>query len=459
MNRQNSLIKLTINKFISKINFENIFILFIICQPIIDIITSLCVRNISETLTLGIFVRTIFMLYLMVYTFLKVNKKNKWKILIYYALIAIYCISFIINSYIKHGLPMMVLQIKGLIKTFYFPIILSSLLILFTEKKYSSKSKYINIALTIYVLTIVFCKIFSIGYPTYPLKNNIGTIGLFYAGNEISAIIALLSPICFATFISKKFNILNAFLCALTVFAMLEIGTKVACVSIIGLIILSIIVSIIKLIRKDQKGFYKQFIALTLIALLTFLFIGNTPGGKNLKIKPIFSKDKKVVVENKGNKKNKTQKKDSTSLNSTTLLSGRNNFFKNSLKKYNSSPITDKAMGIGYISAREGVLQENKLVEIDYFDIFFCHGIVGTLIYIIPLAIIIVLSLKKFFAKFITNIKNYTLIFLIYSILIGFGIALLAGHVFTAPAVSMLLILIVLEMYTKLNYEKDKKNE
>ena len=64
------------------------------------------------------------------------------------------------------------------------------------------------------------------------MKSNAGTIGLFYAGNETSAILAILAPICFATFISQKFNILNAFLCALTVFAMLEIGTKVAFVSI-----------------------------------------------------------------------------------------------------------------------------------------------------------------------------------------------------------------------------------
>lgn len=444
--------KLQEKKIFSKINFENILILYIILQPIIDIITSLCVRNINENLTLGIFVRTIFMIFIAIYTIIKVDKKNRWKILIYYSSVAIYCISFIINSYTKYGFSMIFTQIKGLVKTFYSPIILASLLILFKDKNYSTKQKYLNITLAIYVLTVVICKIFSIGYATYPLKNNSGTIGLFYAGNEISAIIAMLSPVCFASFISKKFNIFYAILCALTVSAMLEIGTKVACISIIGLLILSLIISIIKLITKKQKGFYRQFITLIIIVILTALFIGYTPAGKNLNIEPLF-KNKNISTEITEAKEEST-KKDTTS-DATTLLSGRNKFFKNSLKKYNQSSIIDKAVGMGYISPKKNVIQESKLVEIDYFDIFFCHGIAGTLIYVIPLATLIILAIKNFFVKFITNIKNNTLIFMIYSVLIGFGIALTAGHVFTAPAVSMFLILVMLEMFAELYYEKD----
>ena len=453
--------KIQPKKILSKITFENILILYIVLQPIIDIITSLCVRNINENLTLGIFVRTIFMIFIAIYTLIKTDKKNRWKILIYYSLIAIYCIAFIVNSYSKYGLSLIFTQIKGLVKTFYFPILLASLLVLFKENKYSSKHKYLNISLAIYVLTILICKIFSIGYPTYPLKDNVGTIGLFYAGNETSAIIALLSPICFATFVSKKFNIFNAILCAITVFAMLEVGTKVACVSTIALLALAIIISLIKLIRKEQSGFYKQFITLLLIVLLTFLFIGNTNGGKNLKINPIVFKEKIKTESTQDSKKEEsTKKKPSTSKpKTTTLLSGRNNFFKNTLKIYNTSPVLDKSLGIGYISPKKDVLQENKLVEIDYFDIFFCHGIIGTVIYVIPLVILIFVCLKRFFVKFLINIRNYTLIFMIYSILLGFGIALTAGHVFTAPAVSMFLILSILELYAILNHEKDLKNE
>ena len=154
--------KQKIKTLISKINFENILILYIILQPIIDIITSLCVRNISEKLTFGILIRAIFMVYIMIYTIFKVDKKSKVQILIYYSCIVIYCIGFIINSYTKYGLSMIISQVKGLVKAFYFPIILANLLILYKEKKYSTKQKYLNISLAIYVLTIVICKIFSV---------------------------------------------------------------------------------------------------------------------------------------------------------------------------------------------------------------------------------------------------------------------------------------------------------
>lgn len=234
---------------------------------------------------------------------------------------------------------------------------------------------------------------------------------------------------------------------------MLEIGTKVAFVSILGLIVLSLIISVIKLIKKEEQGFYKKFITLLLIGILTFLFAGNTSAGKNLKITPLFFNDKTSTSQTVENDKSSNEENITT--NPTTLLSGRNNFLKNNVKKYKESSIMDKTFGIGYIAPKKDIVQERKLVEIDYFDVFFCHGILGTLIYIIPLAAIILISIKNFFTNFINNIKNNALIFIIYSVLIGFGIALMAGHVFTAPAVAMFLILSMLEMFKMLNYEKD----
>ena len=438
---------------LKNINFENIFIIFIILQPIIDLITSLCVRNISEKLTLGVFIRAIFMIYIALYTLIKINKKDRIKLLIYFIFIAVYCALFIFSSYTKYGFTLIFSQFKGLIKTFYFPVVLSCLLMLLRWKKYPSKYKYINIALAIYVLSIFICKIFNIGYETYPQKPNLGTMGLFFAGNEISAIMAMLSPICFSTFISKKFNIFSALLCVITVFAMLEIGTKVSFFSIIGLIVLTLIISLIKLIREKNKDFYKQFLTIVLITIITFLFVGNTSGGKNLKIKPIFFNKQSITQE----KQEKTEKKESQ--DPEALLSGRNKFLQRNIKSYSSSSILEKFTGIGYIAPKKGNIQERKLVEIDYFDIFFCHGIIGTIIYILPILLVILVSIKNFFKKFAVYIKNNTLIFAIYSVLIGFGTAAIAGHVFTAPSVSMFLALVLLEMYIILYCEKDLKNE
>ena len=77
------------SRFFNKINFQNIFIVYILLQPIIDIITSLCIRNISETLSLGIVIRVFFMLFVMIYSIIKVPKKDKIKLIIYYSFIAL----------------------------------------------------------------------------------------------------------------------------------------------------------------------------------------------------------------------------------------------------------------------------------------------------------------------------------------------------------------------------------
>ena len=71
------------------------------------------------------------------------------------------------------------------------------------------------------------------------------------------------------------------------------------------------------------------------------------------------------------------------------------------------------------------------------------------------MVVVAFILLKKLIANFIINIKNDMLIFMIYSISIGFGIALMAGHVFTAPAVSIFLILAILEMFEILYYKRN----
>lgn len=441
--------------FFKKINLQNFLIIYILLQPIIDIITSLCIRNISETLSLGIVVRVLFMLFIVVYSIIKVPKKNKIELIIYYSCIGLYGIAYLVNSYLKYNSSMIFTQIKGFIKVFYFPIVLVSLYEINKEKDFISFEKYLNISLIIYVITIIICRIFSVGYPTYPHNDKFGSIGLFYAGNETSAILAMLAPICFWKFINEKFRIINIIVCIATIFAMLEIGTKVSALSILILIGLTFILAGIKMFTKERKTIYKQFITILLIIIFSFMFIAYTPAGKNTGI---------GITWKSTNKSSSTSKpatsKPASKESQVELLSGRNDYLKNTLKKYKESSILTKLTGTAYVSYSEkkGIV-ESKLVEIDYFDIFFCHGILGTLIYVIPLIFIAISLFKKLFSNFVINIKNYYTIFSLYSILIGCGIALLAGHVFTAPAVSIFLAINILELFNTLKSKEDLTNE
>ena len=278
---------------------------------------------------------------------------------------------------------------------------------------------------------------------------------MFYAGNETSAILAMLAPICFWKLINEKFSIINFIVCIATIFTMLEIGTKVSALSIFVLLALSFILAGIKMFTKERKTIYKQFIAISLMIILSFSFVANTPAGKNTGIGITWGKSSSgsPITQPKPSK----PKSEETQ---TELLSGRNNYLKNTFKKYNESSILTKLTGTGYISYSEKKeMHESKLVEIDYFDIFFCHGILGTLIYIVPLILIAISLFKKLFSNFVVNIKNNYTIFELYGILIGCGIALLAGHVFTAPAVSIFLAINILELFNTLKSKEDLINE
>ena len=74
------------------------------------------------------------MLFVMIYSIIKVPKKDKIKLIIYYSFIALYAVVYLVNSYLKYNFSMIFTQIKGIVKVFYFPIILISLYEINKEK-------------------------------------------------------------------------------------------------------------------------------------------------------------------------------------------------------------------------------------------------------------------------------------------------------------------------------------
>ena len=62
---------------LKQIRIDKIIIWYILLQPILDVITALCLDYISPYLTFGIIVRTIFMLLIVTYSLFKVNKKKR----------------------------------------------------------------------------------------------------------------------------------------------------------------------------------------------------------------------------------------------------------------------------------------------------------------------------------------------------------------------------------------------
>src|SRR5690554_6900380 len=106
---------------------KNVILIFLLIQPFLDLMTSLSVRYTSlEVLSLGVVVRTAFMVGLGLYVLLQKDKDaNVYKV--YYVLVGLYLTIFLLNIVESGESHLLVSEVKSLVKTFYFPIVLTAL--------------------------------------------------------------------------------------------------------------------------------------------------------------------------------------------------------------------------------------------------------------------------------------------------------------------------------------------
>lgn len=93
-----------------------------------------------------------------------------------------------------------------------------------------------------------------------------------------------------------------------------------------------------------------------------------------------------------------------------------------------------------------------KLVEMDFHDLFFAFGIVGFLMYLLPLLYFGI----KIFIRLITNFKKLFSVkhmLLASTLVLSLGIGFMSGHVLTAPAVSIFFTVILAYMVVDLEIE------
>lgn len=434
-----------------KLTMQNAIIVFLILQPIIDIITGLTVEYAHSTVTIGIVIRTMFMAFLVILGLIKADKKYRLWMIVYYFILFTYMIIFLINSYMKNGTNLIFLQIKGLVKNFYLPTIIVSLIPIF--KKYNIKidNKILNITLIIYALTICICSFTNFALPTYKERDKAGTVGLFYSGNEIGAILCILSPFLLVNFTKRNLKILEYVYLLLVIYAVLQVGTKVPYFGLIILIMVIICACIVKGKINKNKHLYKKASAFFLLLIVVYLLTGLTPVGDNLT--KIYG-DVFIITKDTftgGRKPPKLTEFNSFEQFKTTTVSERNELLANNKEKFVNANIIDKILGIGFVDNQENI-KELKLVEMDYYDIIFCNGIIGTILFATPLLIFAIVLI------YYTRLDKTKLgIEQVYSIIMSLIVALMAGHVLTSPAVSIYIAIILLNYYSEIRKGKQYK--
>lgn len=411
-------------KYIEK-NINLILSVFILIQPILDLITGVSLHMFKTNITLGIIIRMLF-LFLLFYITVFIYKKKS--ILYYYGIVFIYFIFYIVGIYLFKDNISILTEIQGLLRTFYFPLLL--ILLYQIRDKIHISNMVLFTTLTIYLVLIFIPLLTNSGYKTYEITKS-GTLGFFNSANEISGIISILTPIIFLIFNSKGKYLLKILFSIMYASVILMVGTKTP---LLSLIITSLVALIYLSIKSLKLKKYKILFALLTVVVIGVLsitiIIPKTNFYKNIQVHLNYLKVDNVVDVFKDEK-----------LIDHFIFSQRLTFMKNTDKVYKKSNTYQKLVGIGYINNTNK--KKMKQIEMDYYDIYYNHGIVGFIIFFSCYLYILINIFKDRIKLNYNNLMKYL------SLILVIILSLFTGHIITSPSVSIIVSVIIINFLSK----------
>ena len=402
---------------------NTIIAIFILIQPILDLFTGLCLHLLNINLTIGIIVRILFMIFIL-YITIFVYKKEK--LIMPYIIIGLYCILYMLGIIVFKDKVGLFYELQGLVKVMYYPILLLSIYSIRKEINISKLTLFTTLFL--YLIFIFIPTLLGLGYNTYEITK-IGTLGFFNSANEISGIISILTPILFVIVLTSKNIIPKILFILMYLVVILMMGTKTPFLSlgiVIGMTFIYLWFNWLN--KKEYKKLVSSFGIVLIGILLVILIVPKTNFYKNIETELEF-----IEVDNP------TEVLTSYKLIDHAIFGQRLTFLKARAIEYSKSNLYQKFIGIGYL--KKG--NETKQVEMDYFDIFINHGIIGfSIVILIMLYVLrdIIVNHKK------NTFENYMTITSIILILL---LSLITGHIITAPSVALLTIIIFISLIKK----------
>ena len=426
--------------FLSK-NKVNILLIYLFMQPFLDLITSLCLNVMHIHITIGMIVRFLFLGFLTLEFLFNKKSKTKKKKFYYLLITIIYFILFTSEILIVKGRNPLFYELSNMIRCFYFPISFILLVDYFETEKIEINLKTWNYLFMTYVILIFIPTITNTGFNGYT-QGKVGNIGWFNSSNEISAILSLLLPLFVASLKFIKSKIIIVIEIMMTLYVIFNLGSKIVILTL-GIIILYYAFLYLKKWIQNKEIKKLGLVATISIILLVIscILIPKTNFYKNIKIHLNF-----LEVDNI------TEVITNPKVFDHFIFSSRLTFLENTYTNYMDSSISEKLLGIGYIENYGTDEVSLKMIEMDPFDILFRQGILGFIIYFIPLSCALVELKDRSQKKKEPKNKSYML-----SIIIGIILMCLSGHVLTSPAVSIYLSIILMLLLTVENITKNKR--
>lgn len=394
--------------------FDNFILVFILMQPFIDALTCIQIKSNLNILSISVILRGFNFLVILIYLVLKKDKRKSIFFFLVYILLSIIYTILLTNNNINT-------EITNLFQIFYLPFFI----IFFSNYDNEKINNDLILKLYFIYLNLIIIPYFlGIGYSVSEFyKEKIGYLGLFYGGNEISAVLICLLPISLKTLKDKK-NIIKIIFFIELFMCTYFIGTKTL---MFGVLIVFMYFFVLYL-KNNFNGFsqLKKILIIVIPSILLILFIV---------ILPFTPMLKNIITAAKFFKVDSNNLFSMYGLNKI-VFSGRLGFLEKINDIFINSSILSIFMGIG-----KTTLINTKLIEIDIFDIFYSIGIIGFIIWILYM-------IKGMKNSKLNGIYKFTFILLII-------ISIFAGHILTSTNVSIYLALMII-----LNKnEKEEANE
>lgn len=412
--------------------------IFLITLPILDLLTSLNNRILENFISVGLIIKGIVILISYIYIFFNSASKFKKTSIVFYSCIIIYIFAYFLLKVDLIQFNILLTEIKYIMKLIYFPVIFILLLNLYDESGFEKEdlTKIMLFNLICYIILITVPTLLDINFKSYSNSNYFGSVGWYYAANEVSTILLLLFPFIYT--LLKKHLLPMLILFGGSLYTISLIGTKV---TLFGIIIITFLIFISTIIKEKRILSKYAFITLSLFLITTFFMINNYSA---MNLKNSLTPEQEVEIETI---KNELSEKYEETENdpkyqeikriAKLLLSSRDIYALNSYHIYIDSFKNDYILlGMGFSNTtrvNNGYIE--KLAEIDFIDVFFHLGLVGLFIMLFPF-IYAIYYLFKYRKK--NNVKlNSEIFFYNIIILLTLGISSTAGHVYLAPAVTI----------------------
>lgn len=456
-----------IKQLFSQTFLQKLLLIYLFCQPVIDIGTSL-LKHEGYDVTIGVVLRAIFLLFMGVYLIFFDRGPRRKIILAYLIALCTYVLLQNLLLLANGGVHVLFTNLKETIKVFYFPCVLIAFWAFYRRYGYLLPEKPIAWIAAFYALTIFVSYITGTSFQSY--KNN-GYCGWFYAANEISALMIILSPLVFyhyttGTALEKLRTaptgkrVLRAGIGVLSVllmlFASVYLATKAALIGVAGYLLCFFVWSVFRLeITHSRLSRYRMLAAGLMLAVLAVLYFAASPVRMNITDRMKWFHY--IQVEN--TTVTMPEPDETTALlpdlpaDTKTyrvlnwLLSSRLNNIRATHVQFCESGPAFQLLGIGYANLPGYRYYVGTAVEMDFVSVFYRHGVVGLILFAAPFVAILFAALRMALRNLKACMASLKWCTTLYQVMIGFAVGFLAGHTLVAPAVSLYEAIMLTRLY------------